>query len=82
MIYRPGVINVVADALSRQYDNEEDDNTEHFQQWAKYICIGFPLESTTSETLPAALTTISDTLDTVTTTTGSNYKLQMTPLQK
>ena len=76
VIYRPGVNNVVADALSRQYDNEEDDNTEDFQQWAKDICKGFPLESTTSETLPAALTTISDTLDTVTTTNYDWKQLQ------
>ena len=76
VVYRPGVNNVVIDALSRQYDNEEDDNTEHFQQWAKDICKGFPLESTTSETLPAALTTISDTLDTVTTTNYDWKQLQ------
>ena len=38
VIYRPGVNNVFADALSRQYDNEEDDNTEHLQKWAKDIC--------------------------------------------
>ena len=61
VIYRPGVNNVVADALSRQYDNGEDDNTEHFQQWVKDICKVFPQEPTTSETLPAALTTIFDT---------------------
>ena len=70
VIYRPGVNNVVADALSRQYDNEEDDNTEHFQKWAKDICTGFPVESPIPEALPAASTTISDTLDTITT---SNY---------
>ena len=73
VIYRPVVNNVVADAISRQYDNEEDDNTEHFQQWAKDICKGFPVESTTSETLHATLTIISDTLDTVT-TTNYNWK--------
>ena len=33
--YKPGVNNIVADALSRIYDTEEDDNIEHVQKWAQ-----------------------------------------------
>ena len=39
--YRPGTNNVVADALSRKYDEEEHDITQHIQAWAKHKCEDF-----------------------------------------
>ena len=58
--YRPGTNNVVADALSRKYDDEEFDNTQHIQQWARTLCEGF--DSDRSQHLAA--TTVKDTTDT------------------
>ena len=57
--YKPGVNNIVADALSRIYDTEEDDNIEHVQKWAQERSRGF--EDNTA--LPIASTTVLDTID-------------------
>ena len=42
IIYRSGADNKVADALSRLYENNQEDDTERFRDWARSRCIEFP----------------------------------------
>ena len=74
--YRPGTNNVVADALSRKYDDEEFDNTQHIQHWARTLCEGF--DSDRSQHLAA--TTVKDTTDTTPTTNYDWNILQSTDI--
>ena len=76
VVYRPGTNNVVADALSRKYDDEEFDNTQHIQHWARTLCEGF--DSDRSQHLAA--TTVKDTTDTTPTTNFDWNVLQTTDI--
>ena len=76
VVYRPGVNNVVADALSRKYDDEEFDNKQHIQHWARQKCEGF--ESEKSQHIAA--TTVQDTTDTTPTTNFDWNVLQTTDI--
>ena len=40
--YLSGNDNIIADALSRKYEENESDDTDRFHRWAKSKCIGFP----------------------------------------
>ena len=55
--YKPGTDNTEADALSRKYEREEDNNIVKYQSWADTICEGFH-----NEPPQVAAITIHDTL--------------------
>ena len=59
ILYKPGVNNIIADALSRIYDTEKDDNMDKFQKWAENKSHGFEKK----ETLSSAAATLLDTID-------------------
>ena len=59
ILYKPGVNNIIADALSRIYDTEKDDNMDKFQKWAERKSHGFEKK----ETLSSAAATLLDTID-------------------
>ena len=72
--YRPGTNNVVADALSRKYDEEEHDITQHIQAWAKHKCEDFDSDQRQHQ----AATTVQDTTNTTPTTNFDWKTLQTT----
>ena len=60
--YKPAANNTVADALSRKYDTDSDNNTSRLHEWARSRCRGFDADSTNNQILPAAIT-VNDTIN-------------------